>query len=476
MAGAPGFGPHSYEIITAQITSDRNPGNVMDITQAISGISLYEHLEIPYMTGELTLIDTVDIMNMMGYRGTEKFTFSARYGNPEFSFGTFDKTFIITSVQKSMKTNDNVEVILMAMVEESFFLGSLDTVSREFTGKPNVIIDNILKNSKSGKTLEVRGTPEVQTDMRYLAPYVSSFTAMDIVRDASTTQEGLPFFLYSTPWEKDKLFYESLDNMLSSGTIVSSYAPFRYSLYSTGLSDAHLNGRFGGDGNIDPRERGNDQRRQVAKLEHASSFIERYSVTNTHNTLSMIQRGNIGSRREFVNINEFDFREQHFSIKETLDRLKPKMPTRQQRMSYDEVSHGGMHTKDSRNITNIFASHTYTDFMNNIYDTGPELGGFLPLHSTKDALKHMMETTAIDIQVPGYHFWPKAGGDTNRSIGRLIPLRFFNNDTEFEGRTGNSSTIDPERSGEYLMFAANHMFSTEKYSVALTAVKYSNLD
>lgn len=476
MAGAPGFGPHSYEILTAKITSDRQPGNSMDIIPAISGVSLYEHLGLPYMTGELTIIDTVDIMNMLGFQGTEKFTFSARYGNPDLSFGTLDKTFIITSVQKSMKTNDNVEVVLMGLVEESFFLGSLDTVSKAFTGKPNVIIDNILKNSNSGKTLEVRGAPEVQTNMRYIAPYVSSFSAMEIMRDASTTQEGLPFFLYSTPWEQDKLFFESLDNMIASGPIVSRYAPFRYSLYSTGLSDAHLNKRFGGDSYLDPRDRGSSQKRQIAKLEHAASFIERYTVTNTHNTLSMIQKGNIGSRREFVNINEFDFREQHFSIKETLDRLKPKMPTGQQRMSYDEVSHGGMHTKDSRNITNIFASHTYTDFMNNIYDTGPELGGFLPLHSSKDSLRHMMEMTAIDIQVPGYHFWPKSGGDVHRSIGRLIPLRFFNNDTEFEGRTGDASTIDPERSGEYLMFAANHVFSTEKYSVALTAVKYSNID
>ena len=164
-------------------------------------------------------------------------------------------------------------------------------------------------------------------------------------------------------------------------------------------------------------------------------------------------------------------------INEVVKNNKDKFPNDQNLINYDRLAFSGdLHMKDGRYNTRLYASHLYSDAKANIYDTGTTLGENLKHLSTSTALKAFMEKSAIDVEVPSYLFWPRGFGIPGKTIGRRIPLRFFTNDVgDDDENREQTEKYDRDRSGEYLIYAASHNFSADKYSVSLTCVKYSNL-
>jgi len=471
MANAPGHGPHNFEIETARITADRASGRKMDIAEAIVEITFFEHLNHPYMTGRMVLVDNVDIYGLADFQGTEKFEFSATYskGN-DGPPGTFRKRFVITSIERTQKSNDNVEVLVFSLTEEHMFRNAIEVISKAYTGKPNEIISKLVQDANLGVTVKNKGLVEIQDNMRYLVPYITPLEATKVVKEGATTPEGYPYFLYSTFGDENELHYRSLSTLLEETPIAGKNDPFRYTIYSTGLADAEL--RM--DKN-DPRNPNGEAKYNTVDIEERSRFIEKYQQINQQNLISLMLQGHVGSTNEFVNINQYNFHTHKHDLEKEYGRLKSKLPSDQQRDGYDQDAFGGIHNKNNRYITRVYASHLYSDSLNNLYDTGVTLGSYLSLKSMSEGVRALMEKQAINIELPGYHFWPNGSSENGRTIGRKIPLQFLNNDLEGADRDSRR-VIDQQRSGEYLIYAASHNFSLRKYSVGLTCVKFSSLN
>jgi len=471
MADAKGTGPNSYEIVKAELTAHRAPGFKFDIKDAIASIILYEHLELPYMTGKLIVIDTVDIFGLVGFQGTEILEFEAIYSKDDTSNGSsITKKFVVTSISKSQKMNDNTDGIILNLTEEHFFKNKIEVISRAYDGKPNEIIKALFEDAELDKEIEILGDIEIQEPLKYLVPYTTPMEAAMVVKESATTVEGYPYFLYSTIADPDKLYYTNLGYLLDQAQSPMSRTPFTYALYATGKADE--------DGDIyDPRNPNAASQANQLDLEERSRFIEKYSVTNTQNTINFMQRGHIGSTNEYVNVNQFEYDDYRHDMYEQLELLKDKFPNDQNLINYDRLAFSGdLHMKDGRYNTRLYASHLYSDAKANIYDTGTTLGENLKHLSTSTALKAFMEKSAIDVEVPSYLFWPRGFGIPGKTIGRRIPLRFFTNDVgDDDENREQTEKYDRDRSGEYLIYAASHNFSADKYSVSLTCVKYSNL-
>lgn len=473
MSAAEGNSPHSFLIKTARITAERAGSRAMDIREAIVEINLYEHLEHPYMTGTLLIADTVDIYGLGDFQGTEKFEFEAVYSErfPGPS-GSVKKSFIITSIDSMMKGNDNSEIIAFSLTEEHYFKNQMDTINKSYDGKPIDIIRNIIGDGNLGVTIDTLNDTGIQEPLRYIAPYLTPLDAALRVMESAITEDGYPFYLYSVLGSENLLYYRNLKQIFLEDPI--SNEPFSYALYKTGLSDSRIASIVGGDIN-DPRNSTNQTRGAVVELEERSRVIEKYHITNQQNIISLFNKGHIGHTREFVNINQFNYHTHKHDMSKVYDRLENFLPSDQKRTGLDEVAQGGLHLKNSKYITQIFSSHTYTTNINNLYDQGSTLASYLGLYATRDAIKAFMEKSAINVEIPGYHFWPNGSSNPNRTIGRKIPLQFFNNDLE-GGEKPSKKVIDKNRSGEYLIYAASHQFGLTKYKVSLTCVKYSNQD
>jgi len=210
-------------------------------------------------------------------------------------------------------------------------------------------------------------------------------------------------------------------------------------------------------------------------LDQKALTIENYQHWNSYDLLSRIQDGVIGSRYVIRNANEFAKRDFHYDYTETLNQMETLFPTNQKRRLYDDVSFEGIHNNDAEEFYMTYLNVLYSDGVNNPYDF--EIQSDPKRMANAHAVREHMKNDNIDIQVPGYNFFP-FNGDTNtdgRSVGRSIKLLFKNNDVEFDPNDPDKF-IDKKLSGQYFMTAVHHNFSSTKYTVSATCSKFSELN
>ena len=65
--------PFDYELERAIITSPQfNDGVTLDIKNVITDIEIFEHLDKPYLTGNIIFVDDNNIYNNVNFSGSEK--------------------------------------------------------------------------------------------------------------------------------------------------------------------------------------------------------------------------------------------------------------------------------------------------------------------------------------------------------------------------------------------------------------------
>jgi len=459
-------GSKKYSINKARVSADRS-NSFIDIENSISSLALYEHLDKCYMTGYMTIVDTVDLYRLMAFQGTEKLELEISYDEEDRNLLPFIKTFVITSVNRSVKAYENTDVLKFSLTEEHMFVNQSEVISKMVKGKPNEIISKIIKGAKLDLDLDLISEPEIQSQFKYLIPYINPLEACANILKTATTVESLPYFLYSTITKDKTLEYKSLSDILLEIPVIDQSHPFQYSIVKTQLSDEKVKSIF----TVNPELKGLVTPSDL-QLQNSARYIEKYEIVNMENTIAMLSDGIIGSDHQVVNVNEWRHYEKHDSFLDTLNKLEPLLPDNQKKLSYDDLAYDGLHNKSNRQVTHLFSSHTYTDNSANLYDAGAFPGDEILPRSNAEDLKMFMEKSPINITVPGYTFWPRNNRDT-RSLGKNFFLKFMSSDLN---AVDKNRIYDRHRSGQYFCYAAAHVFDQDGYSVNMTAVKYSHLE
>jgi hypothetical protein len=435
--------PHDY---TLKVILEAERGiTALNISEAVVHIDLFEHLEKPFMTGTLTLTDNIGLVNAVAFRGTEKIILSAAF--PDGSGKTFTKTFRIQGINTSHKSNDFADTFVFHLVEDIFYKNKLTLLSRVFTGKPNEIIQKVLRQSELERELDVT-TPPIQDRIQYLAPNVNPFQITNLMRTASTTREGYPYFLYSVLNNEEKLFFRNLQELFTEEPITRFDKAFLYSSVATRQSDTQ-------------------------NLDDAARVIEKYSHSNSDNIMEIASNGFLKADLESVNINQYVTRASKLNMIETLKEMESILPDFQTQFISDEEFLLDFIQKDPRVFTLMTASNIYSSGLKSLSDitTFPNGKGFF----TQMALRHMFRLNAIDVELPGYLFW-NTDNEPN-TIGKNINLKFFNSDINIMTTRGSTDNIlDKKKSGQYMIYSMKHSFGISKYSVSATCVKLSTLN
>lgn len=459
-----------YDFVYDEVTIRSDRGGGLDVAAAVVQLDLFEHLEKSYMSGTMVLGDTVDLFNVIQFRGTEYVDISISF--PDDTKLPLRKTFIISKVDQTKKgLNDNTAVIVLQLTEAHFFLSKITLLSKAYEGKPSEIIQTVLEDSRIEKDL-FNETTEVQSPIRYLAPYVSPLKIARYMTDLSTTQEGLPYFLYSTLTNESELVFRHLGEVLDSPI---DRDPFIYSQSLTGKMDGTLPGSSGVDLN-DPRLSGQElSRGRTIALEKKGKVIEDYRHWNSYDILKQAEIGNIGSEYELINANQFATTGFHHNYIESFSNVNPYLPSNQRNLSYDSVSFGGLHTRNTAQIPIMYTSNLYTDSFYNPYDN--EFFQSPNRLASSRALRGMISMDAIDVRVPGYNFFSNTSDTTpnrGKCVGRSVNLKFLNNNIDADLGDPNDA-IDMKISGQYMVYSAKHTFSLSKYTISMTCSKYTDL-
>jgi len=436
-----------YVIEQALLTADRSASSVIDISQVIIELNIFESIELPYLTGLVMINDAVDLLNRVGFTGTERL--EIKLSQPNSSF-TLIKKFVVERIEKSEKINDQQEVLLLRIIEEHAYNSALIRFSKAYTGKPEKIIEKMLADQLK-MPLRNNSTETSQMDMKVVVPYMTPLQACEWLRVRATTINGSPYFLYSSINDKD-LVLNDLDTILLEGSWNTAIdKPFTYSQRNSSLFNQNQN------------------------INRQAYVIESYTYGNTEDTLALARQGIFGAQYYFTDLSSGVTEQQHFDIRKVVSKLETSQVLQGSKtLAIDidyVVNNQQINNVNSAHVHQIVANGSYPDYFN-YYEEGA--GGVTKymLNAANVSLRHLLFKNSIQLKVPGAAFLT----GSNKSIGKMFEVNIFNSDISLQNNAGVTmeDMKDKKKSGDYLVYAARHVFSLGKHTVMIDAVKLTS--
>lgn len=438
----------TFEWVSAKITSDKfESGVTLNILPVITDIDIYEHIEKPYLTGNIFIGDSTGLLDYVGFKGFEKLELV--YKSP-YTSNYITKNFVIVEITKTQKDNDAAEFISLSLVEDFAYINGAMNVNKSYEGPLPRTISNILSQYLDVTLLGDVSTSSKQSS-KVIIPNMRPLDACKWLTSKLITSEGLPYFLFST---------------LASGEENEDANQLTRSLQLRDL------GSMLSDNALYDKEftylQGYDQR--GINVDHSGFNIISYSHKNSSNLYNILTEGYVGSLQQFYNIDLgttkrvfFNVQDQAFEPLVRSGVLKTDQVDTMYSENYlidEEPAHE--RTSDSKIITRIGAAPTYIgakniheEFESNQYK----------LKVVGNALKRFLVKDPITIIVPCKNFI--YGGD-HLTIGRIIKIKFLSSRIT---EAGVRPIKDKTKSGEYMIYSARHMIKRQKYNIVLTCVK-----
>jgi hypothetical protein len=428
---------YDVKIESVLLTADRFTQRY-ELAPSIAEINVFENLDLPYLTGSMLLSDTSDLLNKIGFRGTERVSIKVKI-NGDDTAKSVTKEFIVVDI-KVVPTHDMGEMLRLNLLEDFAYRDRMITVSKAYTGKPETIIAKIIKD-KLGRDLVVpldfQGS--VVPSMKVLVPNMSPLDAARWVKDRLVSTNGMPFYLYST-LNGPKLFLTDLEYMLAQPTR-NTGSPYSY---------GQAFNRWSAMSNVLVQARN----------------IESYTLPSSENMLKLIDNGTVNSTYDFIDtVKSGDPRSGQVKVdmKEVLDRMVSSgiISRDQTAPIYDQAFTADDTTPSV--LSQIASSNSFSNHAN--YYESDDIN-LQKLKSVGRAVRHYLFKSPLEISMPGFEF---LGRGDNTTIGRQIALSFLKNDPDI--LTNETEVLDQKRSGKYLVYACRHVIRPEKYSVALSCTK-----
>lgn len=411
----------------------------LQLKNVVTDLDIFEHIDLPYLTAMLSFSDSGNVYSHADLLGGEKITITLKSNREEAS--PITKTFYILEVMSVVRTSDQHQVVNLQLIEDIGYISNLYNVNKSYTGKGSTIIKKISQNNLNKQVLS---SDNDQQSMKVIIPNLSPMDAMCWIKNRTTTTQGYPFYLFSTLAD-DFLYFYDLGTMLEQ-EVINQKVPYKA---WQGAS------------------------RSMIPIEN-KRLVLNYKINDFDNLYLLIKKGVIGSEYEFVDTLKNKRRQVKFDIDKDLigpllERGVIKKPIDSPLFSASYLHNEKSFNKySSRSITNIGTSSPYekTDNRINAYSEAINSADY-KLTVLSKAMNEIMKKNPLVITVDGLDY---IDGDKHSTIGNNIKIDFLRTMEE----DGSGEYLDPKLSGDYLIYAARHMFKREEYNVAMTCVKMGN--
>lgn len=414
------------------IRSEKLNDKEIDITEGVSNIDIYEHIDKPYLTAAITFMDSQDVIASARIGGGERIEIVLQSTREGSDSEPVSKIFYLDTIITSSKLGDNTEFFVLHLIEDIGFISSLQNINKAYSDNPSNILKGIA-TSFLGKTLV--STENTQKKMRLIVPNLTPIETMSWIKNMSCTTEGYPFYLLSN-LVSDELNFVDLKTLLSA-PVLNPEEPFSY-------SEATM--PTGGPLNTSHRR-----------------VIKGYTFKDTDNLLSLIKKGLVGAEYRYLNPTKAEDNHYTFDVqKDVVD----KIPETQYHFNNEYMVKGkSFNAYSSRTITQVGSTEAY-DKGSSYHQSDKD---HYKLNTINRAVDHLLKNNPLTITVNGVDF---LDGTSHHTIGRKIAVLFMRNtapeDTDYY--------YDNRKSGDFLIFSAKHSFDRETYTTSLTCLKISDGD
>jgi hypothetical protein len=410
----------------------------IDIKPVVSDLTIYEHIELPYLTGNVVMAENSKFVQETDILGGEKIQVSLR--NLKAGSISIEKTFYVSRILNDIKTDDHTEVVNIHLVEDICYESNLQNINKFYRGSGTDIINKITNNFLS-KEVAAISTDEKSMDL--IVPNLEPIEAMTWIRNRMSTIEGYPFYLFST-FYGDRLALIDLGKMIEQQAI-NGIPYMGYENASSSITAPGIR----------------------------SKVINNYKFNESENLYKLIREGLVGAEYQYYNT--LSDKKNKFQFDVIQDLLQPlvesnKLGDQKNVTVTPQYTFDGKPFNEikSRSVSRIGGSGAYRtdESYRTSYDENRLASDYKRFVISK-AMSEILLKSPLTFAVDGLEF---IGGNGHFTIGNNINIQFLNsliNDQE--------NRIDTKKSGNYLIYSAQHVFKKEKYDLIMTGVKMGNL-
>ena len=427
----------------------------VELNRIVTDVEVFEHIEKPYLTGRIMLIDDSSFYENADIQGTERIQLTIVSSEEDST--PIVKTFFMAKVEKIQKVQDNAQTLMIHLVEDIFYLSSLKNVNRHYTGSRSNIIGKIAQNFLNKRVFL---TGKDKSVIEVIVPNLHPLEAMMWLNKKAVNSRGYPFYLYST-FVGDELRMENLGDILQRPALNAGEDDAAFSISSLKAQDTM---------NVTAQRR----------------IIENHQMNSQENLLDLIREGLISSKFEYIDTLTEDTRSIDYNSRTSLFKnllndgvLNEKQKNPQ--VDFAELIEdktidkfrpltctyigGSMAFRDS-DTAEGFTPFTYNAWNNSYgeYKTAADYK-LNVISSTMDAI---LKKNPLIINLNGLEF---IKGDAHRTIGNNISIAVQSTHDQADDK------VDRKKSGDYLIYSVRHMFkkTVDKYDVVMNCVKIGNL-
>lgn len=437
----PSHADHIDAISFKSITIETELFQAVDIAATVTDLDVFEHLDKPYVTAILGFVDVEDLVGGMNLSGGERVSVTLKT-NLENSIPVI-KIFYIDKVVSANKTNGNEEFFTLHLIEDIAFKSNLLNVNKSYTGKTSRIVEKIADDFLDTKVdIAASGAHETKV----IVPNLTPIDAMCWVKNRSTTSTGYPYYLFSNLIDLN-LQFKDLQTMMTSKVMNDQ----------EGTEYTHYESQMGSETSLGRRR-----------------IIMAYQARDNYDLYSLIDKGLLGAEYQYLDVispkHDTNGKRKDYKFKFDIDKevnellVQDNIVQKGQYPLYDSTRYDWSVDKiKSRKITRLGSSKIFSDNQSLSQRRGAD--GYR-LNEISRTLAELLKNDAMSFVVNGLDFFD---GAQNTTIGNKLRIRFLKNSI-----TDDTDKFDHKKSGDYLIFACKHSFTTSEYTLTFSGVKLSN--
>lgn len=429
-------GKTNFRFESILIESERL-SNPVECKNIVTDVNIYEHIDKPYLTAKLLLIDSEKILENVDFLGGEKITIQIKSSKPKTKM--ISNTFYVVDVPTIQKVNNDIQVLGFELIEDIAHFSNVQLICKSYTGKISEILTKISKNFLQSKP--IKSNDNDRNRVKLIVPNLNPIQTLIWLKRTAKTIDGYPFFLYSTLAKKELQFFD-LGTMLTTEAI-NPDVPFTTHTAQTN---------------------------SITNARNRNIIETKFSSTAT--LFDLIRKSVIGSKYEYIDTTAEKTKTFHFDV--IKDLFKPLINKSVLKKGQDNPPVSPKFTYETKPFNELDGTYSTIIGGSNVYRTSDEdnyILGYSEERSLADyklriiskAMNQIIRSEPLVMTVDGTDF---IDGDKHSTIGNLINIQIPASRPETAG-----SNIDKKKSGEYLMFSAKHTFKKEKYDLTLTCVK-----
>lgn len=397
-------------------------GLYQDITNQVLTIQIFEDLFSPFITGNIVIKDSLDLVNLFPFVGEE--TLELKISTPTVKNGINARFYIYKMTDRDM-IGDKSVVYQLHFTSLDAVVDLNKAISKTFSGKISDIAKTVLTDTVNGLQTKTKYQIEETTNStKYISNFWSPVKNLFYLVSNATNKEGSPSYLY----------FENRDgyNFVSFDTLV------KQPLLQEFVYDNYVRDELPGGSNV--RNVTEDYKR-----------IELVTIPEAFDYISRIRNGMYGSKQY------------------NHDLVSKKVSSKNYDMLQSFPNRSHLNNFPLASKKSIYRYGSKVDFEPKYYNNFSNYGDVTNANIVQERISVLkqIESTKIQIVVPGR---------TDYTVGRKVSVKLPRIEPFTEK---DRDPTDRMFSGNYIISAINHYINRERHECTIELVKDSlvlNLD